>query len=106
LSLFQKNKGGGGGGNSGNGGRGPSLLDVIILSVLEVAEEAVLAVNLPVEDLAEAVDSVEDLAVEAFRGGSAEAGKKTDYYTIIKKAAICSFFLCSIIFLSTKPIVT
>jgi hypothetical protein len=29
-----------------------SLLDVIILSVLEVAEEAVLAVDLPVEDLA------------------------------------------------------
>jgi hypothetical protein len=37
-----------------------------------VLEVAVLAVDLPVEDLAaEAVDSVEDLAVEAFRGGSA-----------------------------------
>jgi hypothetical protein len=43
---------------------------------LEVAEEAVLAADLLVEDLAEAVDSVVDLAVEAFWGGSVEVGKK------------------------------
>jgi hypothetical protein len=76
LSLFQKKKRWWR--YSGNTVLGPSLLDVIILSVLEVAEEAVLAVNLPVEDLAaEAVDS-EDLAVEAFGVVPAEAGKKTD----------------------------
>jgi hypothetical protein len=44
-------------------------------------------------------------SVEEFGGGSSgRAGKKTDYYTIIKKAAICSFY--DIYFLSTKPIVT
>jgi hypothetical protein len=68
LSLFQKNKGGG-------GGNWKTAADqvywVIILSSLKVAEEAVLAVNLPVEDLAaEAVDSVEDLAVEPGGGSS------------------------------------
>jgi hypothetical protein len=47
-----------------------------------VAEEAVLAVDLPVEDLAaEAVDSVEDLAVEAFRWFQRRLVKNR-YYTI------------------------
>jgi hypothetical protein len=65
LVLVSKNKGGGGGNSGNRGGRGPSLLDILVLSSLEVAEEVVLAADLLVEDLAEAVDSVVDLAAEA-----------------------------------------
>jgi hypothetical protein len=64
--LFLKNKGGGGGNSGNRGGRGPSLLDILVLSSPEVAEEVVWRRIFWWRILAEAADLVVDLA-EALR---------------------------------------
>jgi hypothetical protein len=86
--LFLKNKGGGGGNSGNRGGRGPSLLDILVLSSLEVAEEVVLAADLLVEDLAAEADLVDLRRLWRWL----EWRLVTDSVNMKKKAANCSFF--------------
>jgi hypothetical protein len=89
--LFLKNKGGGGGNSGNRGGRGPSLLDILVLSSLEVAEEVVLAADLLVEDFGGGGGSG-----GGFGGGSevarVEVGKRLCKH-IMKKSCKLQLFL-------------